>query len=77
MEGCHNQQAELVQALKAPSLQELEVLRWSVRNYVTKQMNLINTTVSHDIAYAFGMDPILSQSAATTSLISTITFLTQ
>lgn len=50
-----------------------------VRNYVTKQMNLIHSTVTHDIAYAFGSDPTLSQaqSLATTSLNATITFLTQ
>ena len=28
-----------------------------VRNYITKQMNLIYSAVSHDIVYAFGSDP--------------------
>jgi hypothetical protein len=50
-----------------------------VRNYVTKKTNLILSTVSHDISYAFGNDPTLdrAQSLATTSLNATITFLTQ
>ena len=50
-----------------------------VRNYVMKQMNLIHSTVSHDIGDAFGSNPKLSQaqSVATTSLNVTITFLTQ
>ena len=50
-----------------------------VRNYVTKQMNLIYSTVSHDISYAFGSDPNLSQAqtVATLSLNATVTFLTQ
>ena len=50
-----------------------------VRNYVTKQMNLIHTTVTHDIGYAFGTDVRLAQAqaVATSSLNATITFLTQ
>ena len=50
-----------------------------VRNYVTKQMNLILTTVSHDITYAFGSDPklALAQAVATMSLNATVTFITQ
>lgn len=50
-----------------------------VRNYVTKQMNLISSTVAHDISYAFGSDPELAQAqaVATSSLNATITFLTQ
>ena len=50
-----------------------------VRNYVTKQMNLIYSTVSHDITYAFGSNPKMAQAQAlaTMSLNATITFLTQ
>ena len=50
-----------------------------VRNYVTKQMNLIYATVSHDISYVFGSDPklALAQAIATMSLNATVTFLTQ
>ena len=50
-----------------------------VRNYVTKQMNLIYSTVTHDISYAFGFDPKLAQAqtVATLSLNATVTFLTQ
>lgn len=50
-----------------------------VRNYVTKQMNLIHSTVSHDISYAFGSELSMAkaQAVATTSLNATITFLTQ
>jgi hypothetical protein len=42
-------------------------------------MNLIHSTMSHDIGYAFGSDPRLSQarSVATASLNATITFSTQ
>ena len=50
-----------------------------VRNYITKQMNLIYSAVSHDIVYAFGADPkmALGQTIATMSLNSTVTFLNQ
>jgi hypothetical protein len=50
-----------------------------VRNYVTKQMNLIYSTVFHDIAYAFGSNHKLVQAKAlaTESLNATVTVLTQ
>ncbi|KAI2496958.1 hypothetical protein MHU86_17543 [Fragilaria crotonensis] len=52
-----------------------------VRNYVTKQMNLIQGTVSHDIAYTFGRGSsagsLAAHSLATMSLNATVTFLTQ
>ena len=50
-----------------------------VMNYVIKQMNLIYSTVSHDIEYAFGFDPKLrdAKAVATASLNATVTFLTQ
>jgi hypothetical protein len=42
-------------------------------------MNLIHSTISHDIGYAFGVDPKLAraQVLATASLNATITFLSQ
>ena len=52
-----------------------------VRNYVTKQMNLIKGTVAHDISYTFGRGSgagsHAAQSLATMSLNATVTFLTQ
>ena len=50
-----------------------------VMNYVIKQMNLIYSTVSHDIEYAFGSDPTLrdAKAVASASLNATVTFLTQ
>jgi hypothetical protein len=51
-----------------------------VRNYTTKKMNVIHSTVSHGIGYAFGSNPRLSQArsvATTASLNATITFSTQ
>lgn len=51
-----------------------------VRNYVTKQMNLIQGTVAHDISYTFGRGSGASSQAhglATMSLNATVTFLTQ
>ena len=52
-----------------------------VRNYITKQMNLIQGTVAHDITYTFGRGlGGASQAAhnlATMSLNATVTFLTQ
>ena len=35
-----------------------------VRNYVTKQMHLIYSTLTHDIAFIFRMDPKLAQAQA-------------
>ncbi|KAI2489748.1 hypothetical protein MHU86_9188 [Fragilaria crotonensis] len=48
-------------------------------NHVIKQMNLIHSTVAHDIEYAFGHDltMIAAKAVATASLNSTVTFLTQ
>lgn len=50
-----------------------------VMNHVIKQMNLIHSTVAHDIEYAFGHDltMIAAKAVATASLNSTVTFLTQ
>lgn len=47
-----------------------------VRNYITKMMNQIQLTVSHEIAYAFGRMP-RAMAIATASLNATVTFLTQ
>lgn len=65
--------------LKLPTFKSWKSGGEGVRNYITKQMNLIHSTVTHDIAYAFGSDPSLAQAqnVATTSLNATITFLTQ
>jgi hypothetical protein len=50
-----------------------------VMNYVIKQMNLIYSTVCHDIEFAFGSDPEMRDAKAVTaaSLNATVTFLTQ
>jgi hypothetical protein len=50
-----------------------------VYNYLTKQMNLIQGTVSHDISYTFGCGSASSfaaHSLVTMSLNATVTFLT-
>lgn len=50
-----------------------------VMNYIIKQMNLIYSTVCHDIEFAFGSDSELrdAKAVATASLNATVTFLTQ
>lgn len=54
-----------------------------VRNYIIKQMNLIQSTVTNDISYAFGFGvgagphSFAAHSLATLSLNATATFLTQ
>jgi hypothetical protein len=50
-----------------------------VRNYVVKQMNVIYSTMSHEISYALGSDPRFAkaETLALRSLNDTITFLTQ
>jgi hypothetical protein len=64
---------------KLPNFKSWKSAGEGVRNYVTKQMNLIHSTISHDIGYAFGGDPQLvrAQVLATASLNATITFLSQ
>lgn len=64
---------------KLPNFKSWKSAGEGVRNYVTKQMNLIHSTISHDIGYAFGVDPQLAraQVLATASLNATITFLSQ
>ena len=62
-----------------PNLKNWKNAGEDVRNNITKQMNLIYSTVLHDITYAFGSDPELAmaQAVATMILSATVTFLTQ
>jgi hypothetical protein len=46
---------------KLPNFKSWKSAGEGVRNYVTKQMNLIHLTISHDIGYAFGVDPQLAR----------------
>lgn len=50
-----------------------------VRNYVVKQMNVLYGTITNEIDYALGYDPVYAKahSLAVRSLNDTITFLTQ
>lgn len=50
-----------------------------VRNYAVKQMNVLYGTITNEIDYALGYDPVYAKahSLAVRSLNDTITFLTQ
>ena len=59
----HNDKVAMTTELNSSRLSKLPSYKsWNsggqgVRNYITKQMNLIRATVAHDITYTFGRGP--------------------